>query len=83
MQYEVFGNGNTQTVNVSGGGALQTIISGLEPSRTFLIKVAAMNGAGVGLYSDYEVQLTLGKQTQAACISLIFHSLCSQLKLHL
>ena len=60
VEYWVFGS-RTQTVNVSGGDASQTTISGLEPSSNYAIKVAAMNSAGVGLYSDSKIQLTLGR----------------------
>ena len=61
VQYGVFRSGSTQTVSVPGGDALQTTISELEPSMTYSIEVAAVNSAGVGLYSDPAVQLTLGK----------------------
>ena len=62
VQYrEVWGKG-TQTMNVSGGNASQTTISGLEPSKTYSIQVAAVNSAGVGLYSSPTYQLTLGNE---------------------
>ena len=41
-----------QTESVSGGGATQTTISGLMPSTTYSIEVAAVNSAGTGLYSS-------------------------------
>ena len=46
------GSGNTQTVPVSGAGTTQTTISGLTPSTTYSIGVAAVNSAGTGVYSD-------------------------------
>ena len=62
MQYEEVGSGSTQTMSVSGGSISQSTISGLEPSRTYLIQVAAVNSAGIGVYSSPTVsQLTLGK----------------------
>ena len=61
MQYGLVGSGNIQAVRVLGGDVSQTTLSGLEPARTYSIEVAAMNDAGVGLYSDSKVQLTLGK----------------------
>ena len=51
MRYEVQGSGSTQTVSVSGGGATQTIISGLESSTNYSIEVAAVNSAGTAVYS--------------------------------
>ena len=39
-------------MNVSGGGVTQTIISGLELLTLYSVEVAAVNSAGVGLYSD-------------------------------
>ena len=51
VQYGVQGSGSTQTASVSGGGAAQTTISGLTPSTTYSIEVAAVNSAGIGIYS--------------------------------
>ena len=61
VQYGVVGSGSTQTMSVSGGDASQTTISGLRPARTYSIQVAAVNSAGIGLYSAPTNQLTLGK----------------------
>ena len=49
-------------MSVSGGDASHTTISGLRPSRTYSIQVAARNSAGIGMYSDFKTQITLGKQ---------------------
>ena len=49
-------------MSVIGANASQTIISGLEPSKTYSIQVAAVNSAGIGLYSSPTSQLTLGTQ---------------------
>ena len=51
VRYGVQGSGSTQTVSVSGGGATITTISGLTPSTTYSIEVAAVNNAGTGVYS--------------------------------
>ena len=59
VRYGVQGSG-TQTVSVSGGEAMQTTISGLMPSTTYSIEVAAVNSAGTGMYSDAVADLTLG-----------------------
>ena len=50
VRYGVQGSG-TQTMSVSGGGATMTTISGLMPSTNYSIEVAAVNNAGIGLYS--------------------------------
>ena len=47
-------------MNVSGGGATMTTISGLMASTTYSIEVAAVNNAGTGLYSPVIMQLTQG-----------------------
>ena len=52
VQYGVQGSGSTQTMNVSGGGVTEATISSLMPSTTYSIQVAAVNSAGVGVYSD-------------------------------
>ena len=49
-----------QTESVSGGGATQTIISGLTASTQYSIEVAAVNNAGTGVYSNVIMQLTQG-----------------------
>ena len=51
VRYGVEGSGSTQIESVSGSGATQTIISGLEHSTTYTIEVAAVNSAGTGVYS--------------------------------
>ena len=35
-----------------GGGARQATISGLSPSTSYTVQVAAVNGAGTGPYSS-------------------------------
>ena len=60
VRYGVQGSGRTQTVSVSGGGATQTIISGLTASTKYSIQVVAVNSAGTGVYSNVVMQLTQG-----------------------
>ena len=60
VQYGVVGSGSTQTMSVSGGSVTEATISGLRPARTYSIQVAAVNSAGIGLYSAPINQLTLG-----------------------
>ena len=62
MQYGVVGSESTQILRVTRGDASHTTISGLRSSRTYSIQVAARNSAGIGLYSDSEIQIILGKQ---------------------
>ena len=50
VRYGVQGDGSTQTVHVSGGGAI--ILFGLDSSTTYTIEVAAVNSAGIGPYSN-------------------------------
>ena len=52
VQYGVQGSGSTQTRDVSGGDTRQTTIPGLNPSTNYSIQVAAVNSAGIGIYSD-------------------------------
>ena len=49
VQYGVQGSGSTQTRDVSG---TEATISSLMPSTNYSIQVAAVNSAGIGVYSD-------------------------------
>ena len=49
-------------MSVSGGDASHTTISGLRPARTYSIQVAAVNSAGIGLYSAPTNWLTSGNE---------------------
>ena len=60
VRYGVQGSGSTQNTSVSVNEAT---LSGLTPSTTYSIDVAAVNGAGTGVYSDPMDQLTLGMWT--------------------
>ena len=48
----VQGSGSAQTETVRGGNTTKTTISGLAPSTSYMIEVAAVNSAGIGVYSD-------------------------------
>ena len=39
-------------MSVSGGSVTEATISGLTPSTTYSIEVAAVNSVGTGAYSD-------------------------------
>ena len=51
VRYGVQGNGSIHTVNVSGDTTTNATISGLTPSTKYVIDIAAMNSAGIGVYS--------------------------------
>ena len=52
VRYGIQGNGSIQTVTVSGKDSTNTSISGLKSSTTYSIEVAAVNSAGIGMYSN-------------------------------
>ena len=54
------GSGSTQNKTVSGASETGTMISDLIPSTTYDVQVAAVNGAGTGVYSNSTSQLTRG-----------------------
>ena len=54
-------------MRINGGDVSHTTISGLRPSRTYSIQVAARNSVGIGLYSSSMNQLTSGKNN-SECI---------------
>ena len=58
VQYGVVGSESTQTMNVSGD--FSGVISNLEPSTDYSIKVAAMNSVDIGPYSDAVIAQTDG-----------------------
>ena len=60
VRYGVQGDGSTQTVSISGGGATRTTISGLNSSTTYTIEVAAVNNAGTGPYNSPITRTTNG-----------------------
>ena len=62
VQYGVQGSGSTQTRDVMGGSVTEATISSLMPSTTYSIQVAAVNSAGIGVYSNVVDQLTRGKR---------------------
>ena len=63
--YGVLGSGSIQTMNISGGGVTEATISSLKSIIAYSIKVAAVNSAGIGVYSDDLKSNTIGK-----CIAL-------------
>ena len=58
VKYGVQGDGSTQTVNVSGSDTTETTISGLNSSTSYTIEVAAVNSAGIGIFSNTIMEQT-------------------------
>ena len=58
-QYGVVGI--TQTMRVLGASVTKATLSSLMSSTTYSIQVAAVNSAGVGVYSDLLIVQTEGK----------------------
>ena len=58
VQYS--GGGDTHTLFISGGGATFATLSNLRSSAAYTIKVAPVNSAGVGQYSNSLHTLTAG-----------------------
>ena len=52
VRYGVQGSGSTWTMSVPGGSVTEATISSLMSSTTYSIEVAAVNSAGMGVYSD-------------------------------
>ena len=52
MQYGVQASGSTQTMSVTGWNATEATISGLTPSTSYSIEVAAVNSVGIGVYNS-------------------------------
>ena len=48
-------NGMVERTASVGGSARQATISGLSPSTWYTVQVAAVNGAGTGMYSGVSV----------------------------
>ena len=60
MRIEAVGSGYRDTVNISGSNTTSVRLTGLSPSTAYTIEVAAVNGAGVGAYSNPTNQSTFG-----------------------
>ena len=52
VRYRVQEYESTQTESVSGGATTHATIPGLTPSTSYVIEIAAVNSAGIGVYSD-------------------------------
>ena len=61
VQYGVQGSGSTQTMSVAGSTMIDANITGLMPSTTYSIEVAAVNTINTGEYSTSLTVITEGK----------------------
>ena len=66
VQYVIQGQSNPQAKSVSGADTLMTTITDLMSSTSYTIQVAAVNGPGIGVYSEEVVQQTNGKTSYTA-----------------
>ena len=82
VRYGVQGSavGDRTVEMVSGGDTTQTTISGLTPSTTYSIEVAAVNGAGTGVYSNAVYNLTEGTYNNSKRLVIYSCHLYFQLK---
>lgn len=51
VRYKIQGNGSTKTINVAEGVATKVVIFGLTNTTSYTLEVAAVNNAGIGVYS--------------------------------
>ena len=61
VQYGLGGSENTSITNVSSGDIFETTLTDLISSTNYSIEVAAVNSAGVGVYSNAIFAKTDGK----------------------
>ena len=72
VQYGITGSGNIQTMDIMGTSGTGTTLSNLMPSTAYFIKVAAVNGAGTGVYSELLVnQTTSSEKLDCLCNNTI------------
>ena len=70
-------------MSVSGGSATEATISSLMPSTTYSIQVAAVNSAGIGVYSEIMIVQTESMSTYPRYVFLhIMVTVYMQAKLH-
>ena len=62
VRYGVQGSASTQSMNISGGTAIEISITGLNSATNYSIEVAAINSAGIGVYSSPMNAITPCKQ---------------------
>ena len=61
VRYGTVGSELRETVTVQGGTTITGFLTGLNSSTTYSVEVAAVNGAGIGVYSGPINQTTLGR----------------------
>ena len=60
MRYGVHGSAAKQIAHFSGGSTTEATIAGLDAATKYSIEVAAMNSAGIGVYSTATYAIALG-----------------------
>ena len=60
VEYGIVESESKQNMFVSGGSVTETTISNLTPSTTYTVRVAAVNDAGTGIFSNCTSIMTLG-----------------------
>ena len=73
VRYEAVDSGSTDSVTVEGNSTTSDTVTGLNSSTTYSVEVAAVNGAGVGVYSD---PLSVSTNSRLCCLLYTLHLLC-------
>ena len=60
MRYSAQGSGSKKNLKVSGDATTEATISGLNSSTNYSTEVAAVNSAGIGMYSTAIFTITEG-----------------------
>ena len=69
VQYGGVGSGNLMTVDVSESIVTEANITNLTSSTAYFFQVAAVNSAGIGIYSDTWMVTTLDSECITFCKS--------------
>lgn len=70
VQYWEIGNRSIHAITVSSGSVFVTTLSNLTPSTSYFIKVAAVNSAGVGVFSDPVMGKTFPSEYRCMIINI-------------
>ena len=73
VRYGVQGSENTRSMSVSRGTTTKATISGLRATTPYTIEVAAVNSAGIGMYSSPTAVSTSGAFECSSVISTFSH----------
>ena len=70
------GSETTQGMHVFGGATTEATMTGLEAATTYFIKVAAVNNAGVGVYSTEIMVIREGIVDRVSFVMLPLVTFC-------